>query len=154
LAEVWPDAPQTWQQLYDALAALGRWHEAEQTARQGLAAQPLSPDLYRRLADALMRQDRTEQAADVLRQGLARRDDPALRAMLAQIEGELARERGMGHAESAHFALHVEAGASARDARQVLDFLEKSYTDLARTLDYDLPGEIPVILYPDSGRFE
>ncbi len=154
LTEIWPESLATWRELYDARASQGRWREAEQVARKALAAHPTEAEFYRRLARALVRQDRSEEAADILRQALARGEDLGLRGMLTEIETGLSHERDMGRAQSSHFTLHVEAGASAREGRQVLDFLERQYTDLGRTLDYEPPGEIPVILYPTAAGVE
>jgi len=126
-----------------------RWHEAEQAARRALAFDAGDMRFHRVLARALVMQNRDEDAAEALRRALVVSEDPAMRTLLTQIERRLAHVRSLNTAGSAHFSLHAQEGASNR-GRELLDFLERQYWELARTFEYEPGVQIPVILF--AGR--
>jgi hypothetical protein len=150
VTELWPESVPAWDRLLQARMADRSWREAEQSAHRALATHPDEPGFALVLAQALVMQDRTAEAVDALRRALAVRDDAAVRGLLQRLEVGLASEQGLARVQSAHFNLHLEKGASPLKGSELVRFLERKFEDLARTLECEPQGQIPVILFPSQ----
>jgi hypothetical protein len=147
-AEVQPEARGHWSTLIDMYEASASFRDAERTARRALSALPEDASLHVALAKTLVKQNRDDEAAEVLRRFLSRRDDPAARTMLAQLERETGAARGMTRRSSSHFSLSFDGEANDALGREVLKVLEEKHTMLARILGFEPGIEVPVVLYP------
>jgi tetratricopeptide (TPR) repeat protein len=129
------------------------WSGAESAARSVLALEPRNHDGLLGLGYALMRQDRNAQAAEALQAALDVKDDAETRALLGRIRKQMADEKGMTEQQISHF--HVRYDGDTHDAvgREILRALERHYATLARTLDHQPAGAIPVILFSREGYY-
>jgi hypothetical protein len=125
-----------------------RWREAEHTARRALGVDAADMRFHRVLVRALVMQNRDDDAADAIRRALAMGEDQGMRGLLATLEKRIVHERALAKVESFHFALQVQEGASHQGSRELLDFLERHYREMSRTLEYEPGTQIPVILFP------
>jgi tetratricopeptide (TPR) repeat protein len=141
--ELWPETPAVWQRLIQQHEEREAWREVELVARRAVSACPDEAALHRSLASALMRQGRDDEAVDVLRRLLARQDD-----RLSRLEAQLGSFAGMASQQSSHFGVRFEGEGDAALGKAILQTLEQKYEMLSRTLGFEPPGEVQVILYP------
>lgn len=147
-AELLPERASVWLRLIAAHERQLAWPDAERAARRALAQVPDASLLHLALARALSQQGRDEDAADVLRRRLTARNDPAARAMRAQLEASLQSVAGLAHRSSSHFSVTFEGQADDALGRSLVQTLEEKRAMLARTLDFEPAQPISVILYP------
>jgi hypothetical protein len=146
--ELWPETPAVWLRLVQQHEEREAWREAELAARKGISACPDEAALHRSLATALMRQGRDDEAVDLLRRLLARREDGLARSLLARLESQLGSFAGMASQDSSHFRVRFEGEGDAALGRALLQTLEQKHDMLSRTLGFEPPGVVQVILYP------
>jgi tetratricopeptide (TPR) repeat protein len=140
--------------LLSVLLEAGDWSGAEKVAREVLGRTPDEPEAVRGLAYALIRQDRSREAAEVLRLALDRREDPATRALYAQIQNDLAGERGMTEQRLAYFNVRYDGAAHENVGREILRQLERHRATLVRTFDHVPGATIPVTLFSQQGYYD
>jgi hypothetical protein len=140
--------------LLAVLLDAGDWNGAEAAARDLLALAPEDADGVRGFAYALVRQDRSREAAEFLRATLDRREDPATRALLAQVETSLRTEKGMTEQRLAYFNVRYDGQAHEDVGREILRQLERHRATLIRTFDYDPADTIPVVLFSQQAYYD
>ena len=132
----------------------GDWTGAEAAARAALALDRRQPVLWQQLGYALLRLDRNREAAEVLRSALEIQDDAQIRALLARVDKGLADESGMTEQQLSHFHVRYDGDAHDDVGREILRALERHYATLARALDHQPSGTIPVILFSRQAYFD
>jgi hypothetical protein len=140
--------------LLTVLLEANDWPAAEAAARDLLLLAPDEPEGVRGLAYALVRQDRSREAIDVLTAALERREDPATRALLAQIQGSLRSENGMAQQRLAYFNVRYDGQAHEDVGREIVRALEHHRATLIRTFDNEPASTIPVILFTQQGYYD
>jgi tetratricopeptide (TPR) repeat protein len=129
------------------------WSGAESAARGVLSLEPRNRDGLLGLGYALMRQDRNADAAEALQAALEVQDDAETRALLGRIRKQLADEKGMTEQHISHSHVRYDGDTPDAEGREILRALERHYATLARTLDHQPAGAIPVILFSREGYY-
>lgn len=149
-----PDSTRVRRTLLTVLLEGSEWAAAEAAARELLVLSPDDPEGVRGLGYALIRQDRSREAAEVLRAALDRREDPAARALLAQIQAGLRTEKGMTEQRLAYFNVRYDGEAHEDVGREILRQLERHRATLIQTFDFEPRNTIPVILFTQQGYYD
>jgi len=149
-----PDNPILLEEYAGVLLRLGRTEEAMERARQATRVSPQSADAFLLLGYAYYRSDHNRDAISALEKSLQLRPDERTQELLARVERESRAEAGFHQQESSHFTLRYQGG-NAADAlrREILDTLERDYSDLSRDLNA-VPGNIVISLYSDQEFFD
>ena len=112
------------------------------------SAVPDSPDVLTLLGNAYYFSDGAGRALWYWKQAQAIRPSPALRERIDRAEREAEVESRLQQAGSYHFALNWEGSAvPAGFAREILDALERQFTELQIALNYTPNERVSVILY-------
>ena len=134
--------------LCTALINLNRQDAAEEIARAVLAEQPANARAMELLGEAALQTGRIDEAIDLWRKSLALKPGEGLRARLDRALRLRHAEEGFQRTEGARFSLGFDGDEASPDlAREILDYLDASYSDLANRFAHYPEGVIRVTLY-------
>ncbi len=124
---------------------------AMETYRQAVSLAPRNPDAYVRLGEAYYQQNDLTAALSEWERALALRPgDAELRKRIQAVQNE-ARVQGNYRArESQHFTVVYEGRRREELGRELLQTLERAYTDVGYQLGAYPPYEVQVIFYSDA----
>jgi len=109
---------------------------------------PDSPEVLKQLGFAYYFLEGPEKANRYWKQSYSLHPDPRLQELIQQTEKEAQIEGGFIQAQSSHFVLNREgAEISESFSRQILETLERHYSDLEAALDFSPREPMVVILY-------
>jgi Tfp pilus assembly protein PilF len=131
-----------------ALAAQGRYPDADNELERANSLKPDSVEVLRMLGSARYDADHTADAIAAWKRAQELSPDPAVAGLLHKAERELEVEEKSRSKESRHFTLHYQGDkTSAELQQQILATLETAYQDISRQLSYEPRENIIVILY-------
>jgi hypothetical protein len=131
-----------------ALAAQGRYPDADNELERANSLKPDSVEVLRMLGSARYDADHTADAIAAWKRAQELSPDPAIAGLLHKAERELEVEEKSRSKESRHFTLHYQGDkTSAEFQQQILATLETAYQDISRQLSYEPRENIIVILY-------
>ena len=131
-----------------ALAAQGRYSDADNELERANNLQPNSPEILRFLGLVRYDADRTREAIAAWKQALDLAPDPETRERLHKAEREVEVEERLRTKQSRHFTLRYQGERIGPELQQqLLAALENAYQDIARQLSYEPVENIVVILY-------
>jgi tetratricopeptide (TPR) repeat protein len=125
----------------------GDWTAAEAAARDALSLDPRDAEALHTLGYALFRQDRNVEAADVLESALELSENAQSRSILGRIRKARADETGMREQRLSRFHVRYDGEEHESVGREILRALERHFSTLVATLDYEPQNAIPVILF-------
>lgn len=129
-----------------ALIKLQRWGEAVTAVEPFLVDHESDALLNYYLGLCHYHLGHDEQAVRFLRRSLEIEEDPGVRDLLERLQRQSFLVTTGGSSRTSHFILKYDSPQNARLAQQMLDSLERSFTDQARLFSYSPSDEIQVIL--------
>jgi len=114
------------------------------------SAAPDSPDVAKLTGWAYYGLNRVEDAAKEWKRALALRPDPQVEEALAKAERDAQQEAGDREGVTSHFTLRYDGSAAPELAKQILNTLEREFSEISSALDYSPPEPIGVILYTNQ----
>lgn len=137
------------------LLQLDRYVEAAAVAEQATRITPTSASGFALLGYANLQLNKTKAAIQALKRSLELQPDEKIEELLQRAEREAKTEAEFRQDDSAHFALRYEgAQVSPELRRQILDTLERQYSQLVNDLGFSPRETISVSLYTEQQFFD
>jgi tetratricopeptide (TPR) repeat protein len=128
---------------------LGRDDSALGCVLDGLARDPKNPDLHELLGNLRNRAEQVDEALREWREAFQIAPNDRLRDKILKGEREQGAGRDYDFSATPHFNLRYDGELDPALARQVADYLEERFRDLADTFRHAPQQPITVLLYPN-----
>jgi tetratricopeptide (TPR) repeat protein len=146
-----PDEPAALLGLGDTQLRQRQPRAATETYRRAVGVEPLNPDVYVRLGEAYSQQGDPEAAFSAWQRAQALRpNDGVLTRRMDEVQREARVQRGYRTRESQHFTVFYEGQQPGEIGRQLVQILERAYTDVGYELGAYPPYEVQTIFYGDA----